>query len=240
MTIYIICFVIITAAALVQGITSFGFSLLAVPLLALILPLNQIVPMLVIFSLVLNVIVFSKLTGTLDKKQIILLVSFGLMSIPLGIYALKVVDESLIKLTVGVLIIVSSIAMNFGLKVKFKNQNIAYGLTGFLSGILNGASSLSGPPVILLLSNEGVDKANFRKTLATYFMTLNFFSIPLFVMNGLITSEVMMTSVQLFPALLIGTLTGLKVGNKIPEHIFKKTTLALIFVMGILTLISAF
>jgi len=77
--------------------------------------------MLVIFSLVLNVIVFSKLTGTLDKNQIILLVSFGLMSIPLGIYALKVVDESLIKLTVGVLIIVSSIAMNFGLKVKFKN-----------------------------------------------------------------------------------------------------------------------
>jgi len=50
----------------------------------------------------------------------------------------------------------------------------------------------------------------------------------------------MMTSVQLFPALLIGTLTGLKVGDKIPDHIFKKITLGLIFIMGILTLISAF
>lgn len=239
MSIYILSFIIITISALVQGITSFGFSLLAVPLLAIILPLDQIVPMLVVYSLILNIIVFANLKGKLDKKQILLLVGFGLVSIPIGIYALRVVDETWIKLLVGIIVILSSIAMNFGIKIKFKNQNIAYGLTGFLSGILNGASSLSGPPVILLLSNEGVNKENFRKTLSTYFMTLNLFTIPMFLMNGLLTEEVMTTSFKLFPALLIGTFTGLKFGNKIPDHIFRKITLGLIFIMGILTLVSA-
>jgi len=240
MTIFILSFIIIGLAAVIQGITSFGFSLLAVPLLALILPLDQIVPMLVVFSLLLNIIVFTRLKGTINKKQMIILVTFGLIAIPFGTYALKVVNEEWIKLTVGIIVIISSVAMNFGLKVKFKNQNLTYGLTGLLSGVLNGAAALSGPPVILLLSNEGVNKESFRKTLATYFMILNFFTIPIFLISGFLTSEVMLNSAKLLPALLIGTLTGIGFGNKLPDHLFKKITLGLIFIMGILTLISAF
>ncbi len=240
MVIYIICFLIITIAAMIQGVTSFGFSLISVPLLALIMPLELIVPMLVVFSLLLNIIVFSKIQGHINKKQIAILIIFGLISIPLGIYGLKVVDDTIIKLIVGVIIIISALAMQFGFKVRFKNQNLAYGLTGFLSGILNGASSLSGPPVILMLSNDGLNKDNFRKTLATYFMVLNLFSIPLFLASGLLTETVLINSGKLLPALLIGTFTGIGVGNKIPDVLFKKLTLILIFVMGILTLISAF
>ncbi len=240
MVIYIISFLIIAIAAMIQGITSFGFSLVSVPLLALIMPLELIVPMLVVFSLLLNIIVFSKIQGHINKKQIAILIIFGLISIPLGIYGLKVVDDRIIKLIVGVIIIISALAMQFGFKVRFKNQNLAYGLTGFLSGILNGASSLSGPPVILMLSNDGLNKDNFRKTLATYFMVLNLFSIPLFLASGLLTETVLINSAKLLPALLIGTFTGIGVGNKIPDVLFKKLTLILIFVMGILTLISAF
>lgn len=238
MLIYILSFIIIFFAAMIQGVTSFGFSLIAVPLLALLMPLDIIVPMLVLFSLILNILVYSKIDGHINKKQIAILIFCGLISIPIGIYGLSVVDDKIIKLVVGLIIVVSALAMQFGFKVTFKRQNIAYGLTGFLSGILNGASSLSGPPVILLLSNEGADKNNFRKTLATYFMTLNLFSIPMFLLSGFLTGEVMLDSIKLFPALLVGTLLGIKLGDKIPDGIFRKITLVLIFVMGVLTLIS--
>jgi len=238
MLLYIISFIIIFISAMIQGVTSFGFSLIGVPLLALIMPLDLIVPMLVVFSLVLNILVYSKIQGHVNKRQIIILIICGLVSIPIGIYGLSVVDDSIIKLIAGIIIIISASAMQFGFKITFKKQDIAYGLTGFLSGILNGASSLSGPPVILLLSNEGVDKNNFRKTLATYFMTLNLFSIPMFLMSGFLTGEVVVNSLKLSPALFIGTLLGIKLGNKIPDGVFRKITLVLIFVMGVMTLIS--
>lgn len=240
MLLYIISFLIIFISAMIQGVTSFGFSLIGVPLLALIMPLDIIVPMLVLFSLVLNILVYSKIKGHVNKRQILILIIFGLISIPIGIYGLSVVDEKIIKLIVGTIIIVSALAMQFGFKVTFKKQDIAYGLTGFLSGILNGASSLSGPPVILLLSNEGVDKNNFRKTLATYFMTLNLFSIPMFLMSGFLTRDVMINTIKLSPALFIGTLLGIGLGNKIPDVVFRKVTLVLIFVMGLMTLLSGF
>lgn len=237
--IYVLAFGIIMLSGMIQGITSFGFSLLAVPLLSLLMPLQLIVPILVIFSLVMNVIIFTKVKGHINKLQIALLVIFGLSSIPIGINALQGIDENIIKIVVGVVIIISAISMNFGLKVKFKNQNIAYAITGFFSGILNGSSSLSGPPVILLLSNEGASKENFRKTLSTYFLVLNLFTIPIFIMEKMITEEVLVNTLKLSPALFIGVFTGVFFGNRLPDRIFKKVTLVLIFVMGVLTITSA-
>jgi len=239
MGIYFISFIVIVLSALIQGATSFGFSLIAVPLLALILPLSDITPMLVLFSLLLNIILFSKIKGDVNKKQITILIIFGLIAVPLGIHGLKSLDESYIKIAVGIIVIISAISLNFGFKVHFKNQTLAYGLTGFFSGILNGASSLSGPPVILMLSNEGVNKDNFRKTLSTYFMILNLFSLPIFFKSGMLTKDVLINTGKLLPAMLLGTLIGIGLGNRLPEKQFKKITLVLIFVMGIMTLISA-
>jgi len=239
MGIYFVCFLIIAFSAVVQGATSFGFSLIAVPLLSLVMPLSDITPMLVLFSLLLNIILFSKVQGHVNKKQIIILVIFGLISVPLGVHGLKSLDESIIKSVVGIIIVLSAISLNFGYKLHFKNQNLAYGLTGFFSGILNGASSLSGPPVILMLSNEGVNKDNFRKTLSTYFMVLNLFTVPIFFTSGMLTKQVLLNTGKLLPAMLIGTGLGIGFGNKLPEKQFKKITLILIFIMGIMTLISA-
>lgn len=237
--IYILAFMIIMFSSMIQGITSFGFSLLAVPLLSMILPLKVVVPMLVIFSLGMNIVIFTKVKGHINKIHISLLVVFGLVSIPIGINVLQDFNESIIKLIVGIVILISAISMNFGLKVKFKNQNIAYAITGFLSGILNGSSSLSGPPVILLLSNEGASKENFRKTLSTYFLILNFFTIPIFIMEKMVTSEILLTTIKLSPALLIGVFSGVIFGNRLPDAIFRRVTLMLIFIMGILTVFSA-
>lgn len=237
-TLYFIIAIIILMAAMLQGVTGFGFSLLAVPLLSFVLPLKIIVPLLVLYSLILNILVFSKVKGKINKVQIIVLVLFGLAFIPVGIKLLNSVDENLIKLIVGIIIIISAISMNFGYKIKFKNQNIAFAVTGMLSGILNGASALSGPPVILMLSNEKVKKENFRKTLAIYFLVLNLFTIPIFIYEKMMTSEIISYSIKLFPALVIGALVGIKFGNKLPEKIFRKVTLILIFVMGVLTVMS--
>lgn len=230
---------IILFAAAIQGITGFGFSLLSVPLLAFLMPLEVIVPVLVIFSLGLNIIVFTRVKGHVNKGQIVLLICFGFIALPIGIWALRFIDPRYIKLIVGLIVMISAVAMHLNFKLHFKNQSLAYGVTGFLSGILNGSSSLSGPPVILMLSNEGVEKSSFRKTLATYFMVLNIVSIPMFIGNGLITKQVLMKASSLLPAMIIGVLAGVIIGNRIPEKIFRRMTLLLIFIMGILTILSA-
>jgi uncharacterized membrane protein YfcA len=236
---YLYVMVIIGISALIQGTVGFGFSLVAVPLLAFAMPLKEIVPMLVLYSLFLNIMVWFKVNGKVDKKKIMLLIIFGLISIPLGIYILNYVKEIYIQIFVGILIIISSLAMIKNYKITFKNDTMAYGLAGILSGILNGATSLSGPPVILMLSNEGVNKGSFRKTLATYFMVLNIFSLPMFIASGLLDRPLLIKSAIIFPSMVIGVILGIGLGNRMKENHFRKITLGLVFAMGLMTVISS-
>ena len=142
MTILLAC-CIIFIAAVVQGATSFGFSLIALPLLGLLYPLKIVVPTLVALSLLLNSIILIKLKVKPQIKELLILGIFAILTIPIGVKLLLVMDESLLKIIVSILLILVSILMLKGIKIQLKNKKLSYAITGMLSGILNGAVSLS-------------------------------------------------------------------------------------------------
>ena len=53
--------------------------------------------------------------------------------------------------------IVTGLAMVGGAKVKFRNKLVSFGFAGLFSGILNGGVAMSGPPIVLFLTNEGYE-----------------------------------------------------------------------------------
>ncbi len=234
----IIGLIIIFLAGIIQGITSFGFSLLAVPILSLFLPLKIVTPMLVIYSFVMNSVILYNVRKHVNIRKIAILVISGIVAIPFGTYLLKVLDEGVLKILVGAIVTLSALAFIRGFKVVIKNEKLSYVPVGIISGILNGSVSLSGPPVILFLTNQGVEKQIFRASLTSYFWVINLFTIPMFMLNGLITKDVVSYTGYLFPALIIGVLVGIKVAGKVDEKFFRKLTLVLMLIMGILSIIS--
>lgn len=231
---------IIFASGLVQGMTSFGFSILAVPLLGLLLPMKTLVPLLILYSLVINVLILWRIGFPERIKEIALLVVAGIVATPLGTYLLIVVPELTLKRFTSVFILVSALLMLFGVRFSVKNKRVAYGLVGLFSGMLNGSISLSGPPVILFLNNLGIPKTTFRRQLTTFFFILNVVTIPMQIASGLIDGDLLLFSLKLLPALVAGVSLGLVVGHKIPADQFKRFTLALVLIMGIISLTSTF
>ncbi len=238
-TIILFSMIIIAFASIVQGMTSFGFSLLAVPLLSLFLPLQVIVPLIVVYSLFLNGMILLQLKGKADKKFLGTVLLAGAVTTPLGAQLLKNMNPDLLKLSVGVTIALAAILMMFGIKAKVKNRRLSLLLAGAFSGLLNGSISMSGPPIILFLRNDDQDKDQFRKNLTSLFFLLNILTTGVFILTGQLNASVMTTGLQLFPALLLGTWLGVRLGNNSNEALFKKLTLALILIMGILSIVSA-
>lgn len=234
----IIGIIIIFAAGVIQGITSFGFSLLAVPLLSIFLPFKIVVPMLIIYSLFLNSIILYNVRKHVNLKKIYILVIAGIVGTFFGTYALESLDENILKVIVGAIVTISSIAFIKGYRMPVKNERLSYLPVGLLSGLLNGSASLSGPPIILFLKNQGVEKQIFRASLTSYFWALSISTIPIQLARGLIDKDVMTYTMYLLPGLVIGVLVGVKLGNKVDEAFFKKITLGLILFMGILSIIS--
>ncbi|MBN2898318.1 MAG: sulfite exporter TauE/SafE family protein [Clostridia bacterium] len=227
-------------AAMVQGMSGFGFSLVAMPFLAMVMPLKVLVPILVICSLALNIIIFSKMTGKVHLKRITVLLIVGALSTPLGVQVLTVIDERLLRGVVGSLVFFSALIMLRGVHVHFKNKQLTYAITGFLSGVLNGSVSLSGPPVVLMLVNEGEEKNDFKKNISGYFLALNIFTIPSFFFKGLIDVYVMKMSAIGIIVLLIGATIGIRLGDRIDEKKFKMIVLFMIMIMGLMTITSIF
>lgn len=230
--------VVIFSAGLIQGITSFGFSLLAVPLLGIFLPLKVVVPILVIYSLIMNSIILYYIREHINIKKISILVIAGIVGTPFGTHLLTILDENMLKVMVGVIVTISAIINRYGYRVRVKNESLSYIPVGLVSGLLNGSVSLSGPPIIVFLTNQGVEKQVFRANLTSYFWILNIITIPTFFLSGLITKNVLSYTLYLFPGLIAGVLLGLKLGNKVNEGYFKRLTLGLVTFMGILSIVS--
>ncbi len=229
---------IIFLAAMTQGATSFGFSLIAVPLLGIMIPLQVAVPILMIYSLILNSVILYHIRQHVQLKKIIVLVISGMAGTPFGVYLLKALEESTLKLVVGIIIVIVAAVNISGYHIKMKNGKRSFIPVGFASGLLNGSVSLGGPPIVLFLNNQKVEKQIFRGNLTLYFWMINLFSIPTYFFSGLITREVVSYSLYLFPGLIIGTLIGIRMGNQVNERLFKRISTGLIMGMGILSIWS--
>lgn len=226
-------------ASMTQGIASFGFSLISLPLLGIFLPIRIVVPVLIIYSLILNTVILSQLRKHVKLKNIWVILIFGIIGTPFGGHLLKIAPENILKGLVGVILIVAAIINYKGYKIKVKNERLTFIPVGIISGLLNGSVSLAGPPVVLFLSNQGVEKQTFRANLTTYFWILNIVTIPTYLFQGLITREVINYSIYLIPGLVLGTLLGIKIGNKVDDVMFKKLAIGLITAMGVMSLFSA-
>lgn len=232
----IITGMIIMLSATVQGATSFGFSLLALPLLGLFLNLKTIVPMLVFYSLIMNIIILVRLKMVPRIKSLLLMFIIAVLTTPIGVQMLKFMKEDTLKAVIGIVLILIAIAMKRGFRIQMKNQNVAYLIAGILSGLLNGSVSLSGPPIVVMLSNENKNRDHFRSSLTTYFLLLNIVTVFLYVIGGLFTLQSFKDQLLILPFLIIGTLLGTNLGSRINEEKFKAIVLNLLVIMGIMNL----
>ena len=230
--------VIIFVASMIQGVASFGFGLLALPLLGLFLPLQIVVPVILIYSFILNSIILYNVRANISFKRIYIVVLFGMIATPFGAHLLKVLPENTLKVIIGIIISLSTVVNFCGYKIKVKNEKLSYIPIGLASGLLNGSVSLGGPPLVIFLSNQGVEKQIFRANLTLYFWVLNIFTIPTYFFSGLITQDVINYSGYLFPGLIIGALLGVSLGNKVDDRLFQKFAMCLIMAMGLLSIMS--
>lgn len=229
---------IILAASFIQSLTSFGFALIALPLLSLFLPLHEAVPIIVIFSLFVCLLVVIPNRRDINVKQIWLLIAAGMVAAPFGTYLLIAVEAYVLKTITGLLISLFAALMLLGRSLPIRKERTAFLTAGLLSGLLNGSISVSGPPLALILSNQGMSKQAFRANLALNGVVLNLVSIVSFAAGGLLDRETGNFLLWTIPAMLVGAWLGARAVHRFDERLFKKVSLWLILVSGIWTTLS--
>jgi uncharacterized membrane protein YfcA len=169
---------VIALASLTQGLTGFGFALVSIPLLLLFLPARSAVPLVLVESIVTNAAVLWSARKAVDLRLVWPLLLAGALGVPLGTRILLYLDAGALKSLIGAVIVVAGLAFLLGFHRPIRRQRLACVPIGFASGLLNGSTGMSGPPVVLFLANQEVAKETFRASLVAYFAALNLITVP--------------------------------------------------------------
>jgi hypothetical protein len=229
---------VLLAAACLQGFTGFGYSLMSLPLLALLMPVRTAVPLLSVTSIFLNLLVFLRARRSADPRRIMPLIIAGTLSVPLGVWVLGRTDEAVLEVAIGVLVALSALLYLAGFRVRLRRERLAMVPVGILSGVLNGMTTFSGPPVILFLANQGTGKDAFRASLALYFLILNLVAVPVYAGGGFLTGDTLRTILVRFPAVAVGALAGIHLAGRVDETRFRRMSLLVLAVLGVLGALS--
>jgi len=230
--------IITFCAATVAGTTGFGYGLVSVPLLMLVLPPRVVVPAVTTHIFLVSLFILLEVIRNVDLRRIWPLMATGLIGLPLGVYVLLVLSEGALKTIVGVVIVFFALVLLLGINLEIKNEKIALAPVGIASGLLASGTAMAGPPVILFFSNQGMLKQVFRANLAAYFVFLNAITIPAHAASGLFTGEVVRLALLFLPTLAVGMVLGIFLSRKVPEEYFKRLVLVVVLCSGLLSITS--
>lgn len=194
-------------ATFIRSALGFGEALVAVPLLALTLPVQVAAPLAVLVSITVAVVVVIQDWRNIHIRSAGWLVLSTLFGIPLGLLLLKTVPESIVKAILGVFIIAFALYSLAGRKPELHSDRFAP-LFGFVAGILGGAYGMNGPPLVVYGVLRRWSPAQFRATLQGYFLVASIVGMLGYALTGLWTRTVSGYFLLSLPLAFIGIFLG--------------------------------
>ena len=229
-------------ATLVRSAFGFGEALIAVPLLALWIPLQEAAPLALLYSVTVASVVLIH-----DRKQVHLssakwLVLATVPGLPLGLLLLKAGHPAVVKALLGGLIVAFSL---WSLTARRTPELRGDGrlwlvVCGFCAGILGGAYSMGGPPLVVYGAMRRWSAQQFRATLQAYFLPAGLVAAVGFWAAGLWIRTVfhlyLISLLALVPAIVLGT----AINRRLRGNFFLKVVYAGLVVIGGILLAQGF
>jgi uncharacterized membrane protein YfcA len=224
-------------AGFVKGTSSFGSSLVAVPLLfRLGFTAFEVVTIMITCNIALNLMLINehKKYYTWENTRAILpIIISGVIFTGVGLFLNELLADRVIELIAFVLIIAAILVKAGILKIKLKDTFFNLFIVGMLSGTGNGIASVDGPPVVLYLTGVNADKERFKSTLSIHFFVMGIVGVIILGLFGNYNPDVLLSTLILFSGLVIGLYTGIYFSRKINEQQFSK--IVLIILVGLAT-----
>jgi hypothetical protein len=206
---------VLFAATLVRSALGFGEALIAVPLLAFVIPIEQAAPTAVLVSITVAFVVVVQDWRSVHLVSVGGLVASTFLGIPLGLLLLKKLPESMVETILGTIVAAFSVySLVSGHGNELKNDRLA-GFFGFIAGVLGGAYGMNGPPLAIYGSLRRWSPENFRATLQAYFLPASVAGMAGYWVAGLWTPSVNHFYFASLPGVLIAIVVGRAINRRI-------------------------
>lgn len=225
---------VVAASAMAQTVTGFGFSLLAVPPLSLVLEPADAVAVGLVLLVVANILLVVPERAAIDRVAVGWLLAGSVLGLPIGLVALSAMSADGLRLAVAIAVLVAVVVVVTG------RPTIGHGRTTLVSaGVVTGALTTSlttnGPPAALALQGRRLPAASFRPTIGVVIGATAAVGAALFAWRGRLAGDVPAAISVGVPAQVAGWMVGLRLRERVPEDWSRRAVIALLVIGAIVS-----
>jgi uncharacterized protein len=223
-------------AALIKATLGFGESLLAMPMLTLILGLSTATPLVGLVATTLTLLMLGSSWRKIDLRSTWRLLGTATLGVPIGVLLVRLAPAALVTRLLGIILI------GFGLFSLFRPALISLAhpawsyLFGFLAGMLGSAYNTSGPPMVLYSVAQRWPPDRFRATMQSVFLPISLLVLLSHALAGLWSVWVFELYALSLPLLLLALWLGERLSQRIAAHRFDRLVYGALVLLGLLLL----
>ncbi len=212
---------VLFVATLVRSAFGFGEALISVPLLAFVMPVEEAAPTAVLVSITIALVIVIQDWRKVHIRSAGWLAFSTLFGIPLGLLLLTRLPERSVDAMLGVVVIAFSVhAMASRREYEIEGRPDCAGFSGFTAGVLGGAYGMNGPPLAIYGALRRWSPEHFRATLQAYFLPASIAGMVGYWFAGLWTPAVNRFYFVSLPGVLVATLLGRAINQRMRNHRF--------------------
>jgi uncharacterized protein len=216
------------AAAIVNGALGYGFSSITVPLALLFLTNRVLNPALIPIEVALNAYVLWVNRASLPNVwQRVLPIVIGLLpGVVLGTAIVSQVNPAWLKFGTFIALLPLILLQAAGFRRPIKSERSVGVVFGAGVGVLYSVTTISGPPLAVMLSNQGFTKRDFRAALGFIRLAESSFTAVAYAYAGLYTVESMGLIPYIIPSIAIGVPIGAQIIQRVRPETFRRVCMS--------------
>ena len=222
-----LCAIVLGAGA-VRGLTGFGFAILAVPLMGLVIPPTEAVLLALVLQMLIGPFGVGKALGHIDTPLVAGVAAGAMVGTPFGLFILAATSPDIARLLIAA-IAVACFGIFLIKRAPTPSRAPSHvAATGLAAGVLNGFAAMPGPPVILYFARSGVSPMAARGSMILVFFAAATAGTVTAWLRGLIDAHLALLAAAVFPLMLVGNHVGSRFFGTIPERVWRTSVVILL------------
>jgi uncharacterized protein len=222
-------------AGIVRGYSGFGFSLLVITSLSLLMAPATFIPAIFMLEIAASLHLLPGIWKDIHWRSLAPLIIGCAIGTPLGVWLLANMPAPPMQVALALFVLSAVWFLWRGFALKTMPGTAASGAVGTASGLANGAFGIGGPPAILFYFASPAGNAAGRASLIAYFLMTDLIGLAFLSREALVTWDTLYLALIFLPPLIVGNWIGARGFKSADPTTFRKWVLMLLAVLAVLS-----
>jgi uncharacterized membrane protein YfcA len=215
---------------------------LATPLMALVMPPQQVVGLLLPMLMFADVFAVASYWKRWNLRLVILMLPGAVIGVTVGTYFIKSAPTELLRNVLAVIVLIFAgykmVEARLAVLKNYQSRDWHGWLAGTLAGFSSTLAHAGGPPVAIYLLMQKLPPIEFTASTVLFFTILNWVKVPYYAYAGLFDFERLLHVVWLLPVIPLGVWLGRWMVGKVNRIWFERVIVAALLLTAVMLLLE--